>query len=349
MHLGNLNVRKGKYEEAWRELNRASRMDCDLAEPFVAESSEAEALDYLSRLPSTSGYLVSCAFQLKEAGEATYVQVWRTKGAVARILRRRQASLAVKAGADPNVRKLVDAWNKCRLEISRSILGDSNGANGPDRIQQVQRLTAEKENLERRLSAALPEFKHERAVSQASHGKLLEALPEKTVVIDLVQCPRFKQDPQHEGNQRTRIISCYAGFVLTKGQPVQMVDLGPAQPIDDAVKQWRKAIAENQPGSSDKVLQQDLWKPLARRFPPGTKTVLIAPDGLLTAIPWSALPGEQPGTLLLEQYALAIVPHAPFVLDMLTAPPRAADASSTVLVVGGIPISNLESARNSKP
>ena len=59
--------------------------------------------------------------------------------------------------------------------------------------------------------------------------------------------------------------------------------------------------------------------------------------GRLTAVPWAALPGDRPGTVLLEQYALATVPHAPFLLDRLTAPPRpTTDDRGLVLAVGGV-------------
>ena len=46
---------------------------------------------------------------------------------------------------------------------------------------------------------------------------------------------RFEQDPQVKGKKGERRTPSYVGFVLAKGQPVRMVDLGPAQPIDDAV------------------------------------------------------------------------------------------------------------------
>ena len=124
--------------------------------------------------------------------------------------------------------------------------------------------------------------------------------------------------------------------MLAKGQPVRQVDLGPAQPIDEAVQAWRTAIVNRQASPAAEVVRRTVWEPLARHFPPGTTTVLIAPDGLLTAVPWAALPGDRPGTVLLEQYALATVPHAPFLLDRLTAPARSPGEGDLVLAVGGV-------------
>jgi CHAT domain-containing protein len=75
---------------------------------------------------------------------------------------------------------------------------------------------------------------------------------------------------------------------------------------------------------------------LAQHIPPRTTTVIIAPDGAMTAIPWAALPGDRSDTVLLEQYAIALVPHAPFLLDRLTTPVRSRDDAGVVLALGGV-------------
>ena len=42
----------------------------------------------------------------------------------------------------------------------------------------------------------------------------------------------------------------------------------------------------------------------------GCSTVIIIPDGDLCFLPWPALPGREPGTYLLEDYAPATVPRS---------------------------------------
>ena len=117
-----------------------------------------------------------------------------------------------------------------------------------------------------------------------------------------------------------------------------MVDLGPAQPIEDTVSRWRQAIVHGQDSPAAAYLRRLIWEPLARHLPKGTTTIYLAPDGALGFIPWAALPGDQPGTVLLEQYALATIPHAPFLLDRLTAPKPSGRNSKTglLLAVGGV-------------
>src|SRR5262249_5541144 len=55
----------------------------------------------------------------------------------------------------------------------------------------------------------------------------------------------------------------------------------------------------------------------------------------LTRVPWAALPGNKPGTVLLEETALALVPHGPFLLDRLTNPPPPRRPGG-VLALGGV-------------
>ena len=148
---------------------------------------------------------------------------------------------------------------------------------------------------------------------------------------------RREQDPKIKGNAGLHFTTSYVGFVLARGRPVRRVDLGPAAAIDQAVREWRAAIVKGQPSAAAGTLRRLVWEPMARQFPTSTRTVVIVPDGFLTAISWAALPGERPGTFLVEQHALVIAPHAPFVLDLLTTPRSAPAGQGTLLAVGGMP------------
>jgi CHAT domain-containing protein len=64
--------------------------------------------------------------------------------------------------------------------------------------------------------------------------------------------------------------------------------------------------------------------------------VYLSPDGDLARLPWSALPGDKDGTVLLEQYTLAVVPHGPFLLERLMYPAKLPDGSGRLLAIGGV-------------
>jgi CHAT domain-containing protein/tetratricopeptide (TPR) repeat protein len=335
-NLGNLLEAEGKLTAALPMLQRAVDMYQDEADSFQGAVSEAESYDYLALSPGTIAALLSVSCRLPDQAEATYARFWRVKAAVARAIQRRQAALTFQASSDTRARQKLESWRDVRRQLARLLLATANGRDDPGRLLRLQRLTAEKERLERELAEALPEFARQQALTRSSHTRLLEQLPAGTVVLDLVAFKCSKHDPQVKGKQGEHWTPSYAGFVLAKGQPVRLVDLGPAGPIDEAVRTWPGAIVHRQPSPAAEVVRRRAWEPLAKHFPPGTTTVIITPDGRLTAVPWAALPGDRPGTVLLEQYTLATVPHAPFLLDRLTASPRSPGEGDLVLALGGV-------------
>ncbi len=102
--LGFLLGEDGQLTAAWPLLQRAADMYQDEAELLQEASSEAESQDYLASLPGTIHRLLSVSCRLPDQAEATYARVWRYKAAVARSLRHRQATLTLRAGADPDTR-----------------------------------------------------------------------------------------------------------------------------------------------------------------------------------------------------------------------------------------------------
>jgi len=334
-NLGTLALRKGEYARAWPLLNQALEMCDNLNELFVATASEAEAMGYVALQKGMLYRLISCSMYLADSTDASYAYVWRRKAMIARVLKRRQASLFRQASSNRTESQALAAWNDRRRELARLLLAPSNGQD--KEAQRIQQLTAEKERLERQLADSLPELARDEELKLRPHSELLETLPDRMVLLDFVQYTRREQAPNIKGDAGLRFTPSYVGFVLAKGSPVQRLDLGPAAAINDAVQQWRAAIVNPRTSPAADKLRRLVWEPIARRLPAKTNTVIIVPDGLLTAVPWAALPGDAPGTFLVEQYALAVAPHAPFVLDLLTTPRRTAAGQGSLLAVGGMP------------
>jgi tetratricopeptide (TPR) repeat protein/CHAT domain-containing protein len=336
-NLGFLFQHQGSYGESAVLLREATDMQHAQSRTVLAAASEAEAMNYLAQLPQTRDGLISVSLHVRGSDEEAYRRVWGGKSALTQILRDRQATTLGRARTDPAVRRTVTAWLDARAGLARLILAAA-GRDHPERDGMINQLGEEKERLERKLAAALPEFARRRALDQSRHDDLLKVLPERTAVVDLVRFARFEQDRQVKGRNGEGQTPSYVGFVLSRGQPVRMVDLGPAEPIEAAARRWYQAIVRTQESPAAADLRRLVWEPLARYVPEGTTTLFVAPDGALCYVPWAALPGDRPGTVLLEQYALGILPHAPFLLERLTAPKPAGHDSTAVrlLAVGGV-------------
>jgi len=110
------------------------------------------------------------------------------------------------------------------------------------------------------------------------------------------------------------------------------LDLGPAAPIEEALAAWRSSLESgSDPGPAPARLRRLLWAPLEKPLA-GAELVLISPDGPLGRLPWAALPGKLPGTVLLEEVPLALLP----IPQSLPGLSRPAAGAASLLAVGGV-------------
>jgi CHAT domain-containing protein len=113
-----------------------------------------------------------------------------------------------------------------------------------------------------------------------------------------------------------------------------MVDLGPVQPLWEAIDAWRADLGRSAASQvAGAELREKLWLPI-EQYLAGITTVLISPDGDLGKLPFAALPGKVPGRYLLEDYALAVVPAPQAIVLAPSDAPR--DSSAGLLALGGV-------------
>jgi CHAT domain-containing protein len=165
---------------------------------------------------------------------------------------------------------------------------------------------------------------------------LVQKLPPRSVFIDLLRYGRLEQDRKVRGKKGEKSTLSYVAFVLRPGLPAVRVELGAAGPIDAAVAAWRRDLARRPASAAAQTLRRLVWDRLASHLPTATRAVLLVPDGALTQLPWAALPGSRPASVLLEDYAFAVVPHGPFLLECLTAAPRSEPGPGLLLAVGDV-------------
>jgi hypothetical protein len=157
--------------------------------------------------------------------------------------------------------------------------------------------------------------------------------------VDLLAYYHLEQGPRVPGRAGEKWTPSYAAFVLTRAG-VAWLDLGPAGPIDEAVRLWRQAITTPPfvvPPDLPTKVRDLVWGPVRKSLPDGIRVVYVSPDAALTGVPWAAVPGDRPGTIVLEEYAVAVVPHGPALLDALWPQEVQTKPLAAVLAVGGVP------------
>jgi CHAT domain-containing protein/tetratricopeptide (TPR) repeat protein len=341
LELGAVLKAQGNYAGALRSIKKALAMYDRLAELFAGASAEAQALTYAASLPLTRDALLSTARHLPGTDADAYAAVWASKAAITRCIERRRRGLAqalasqqLAASRRQEAERMWEKLLDTRRALARLLL--SAPGHFGDHRRRADQLSREKEDLEGQLARLLPTFARERDQERLRPAALVEKLPPATVFIDLVQYVNFDQDPQRPGKKGEKQTPSYAAFVLRRGAPIRRVELGPAGPIDQTLAAWRSDIRDEKAGPAAQALRALLWQPLAKHVPSGTRAVLLAPDAALTRLPWPALPVSQVGRVLLEDCAVAVVPHAPFLLERLSEPARASKDDGLLLAVGAV-------------
>ena len=184
------------------------------------------------------------------------------------------------------------------------------------------------------------------------------ALPDGVVLVDLLEYNHFSPPAKGKGKFRTerRLVA----FVVRRDHPIVRLDLGPFEPIEQAIADWRVALgadpAPAQPTASQAAspapvprdrqelahqVRRLVWLPLEPHLD-GVHTVLVSPDGALGRLPLAALPGQKPDTYLIEERAIALVPVPQDLPELLAKrsgdeqSPEAKEPTPSLLLVGDV-------------
>jgi CHAT domain-containing protein len=323
--LGDLLQAQGEYAEALPFLERALAMSRRLTARWVSNASEAEALAFVFHNPKTLDHYLSAALRASTPDRIVYAHVWDSRAALTRLLQRRH--LAVRAASLTSA-EARDRWQQLLAARRRLVRLLNPGTDLAARDREIEALTDCKEKLERALAKDLPELPRQDELDRLGPDDLAQLLPTHSVFVDLLPYGRTEKG----GGWSYR----YLAFVLPPKGKAQCVELGPARDIDDALRYWRAAIEKREDSPAAARLRKIVWEPIAEKMPAGTKAVFLSPDGVLARLPWAALPGREPDTVLLQEYALAVVPHGPFLLEHLRYPFQPQKGRDGLLALGGI-------------
>ena len=239
--------------------------------------------------------------------DAVYQALWSSKGSV---LVRQQAARRMLASDDPELQDLAFQLHRTADELA------TQSRNVPDDPKQLEtwrdnltKLTDQRESLERRLSLQSAEYRRGLLLARDEAQAVVARFPPNTILVDLLEYWHVQPVANEPG--KSQFERRYVAFVSSPGAEVKLIELGSAELLNRAVQtgqevHWNPVAGENSESPSA-ALRRLVWEPL-RPYLEGVATVLISPDSQLAMVPWNALPGDEPGTFLIEQYAIAVVP-----------------------------------------
>jgi CHAT domain-containing protein len=334
---------QGKLTDAEPLFKDALEISRRLVVTYANQKSEGEALTLISGGESPPDALLSLA-RTRHAHTpaydpaATYPALWAHKGMIARVYEQRQLRSRAAAG-DPAVLKMLDQLADARRRRAEILLAAPPG--DPDALKKregdLARLDLTIAKMNEALSRLLPAVGRADKLNAATVADLRKALPADAAVVDYIRYAFFEWDDAKPAGKKAKRTPRYLAFVVTRDK-VAWVDLDSEAAIKPAINAWRSAITsgkEVQPAAPAKV-RELVWEKVRKALPAATKAVYVCPDNDLCKVPFAALPGDKPGTILLEDFAVASIPHAVFLLDKLWPQDSPKNPPTSALVVGGV-------------
>jgi tetratricopeptide (TPR) repeat protein len=200
--------------------------------------------------------------------------------------------------------------------------------------EQLNRLREAKEDLEADLTRRSAGYRAQKQAERLNSAEVAAALPARTALVDFLEYTHFTPTQGGKGpfQSERRLLA----FVLRRARPVATVSLGQARTIDESVRTWRRALDSRRGGALQTAaaeLGRRLWEPLKPHLG-DARTILIAPDGLLSFFPFAALPGSKSGSYLIEDLAIAYIASGRHAVQALAEP--TALAGRGLLAVGDV-------------
>jgi len=218
-----------------------------------------------------------------------------------------------------------------------------------DWLLQIFQLTLRKESLheQRAVSSSLPQ-----GAPEVRTADLQNVLPPGAALIDFMQYTHTSftnTNGKTEGQSQQR----YLAFVVRKDRRVVRIDIGDVGPIAEAAAKWRKTRGfRPNAGKTDwgAVVARQIW-PRLKPHLAECDTLLISPDGNLAQIPWNILPVETPDRYLIEDFAVATIPTAQLLPELLRspAPERTLMQRPSLLLVGDVDYNAPPGAAEARP
>jgi CHAT domain-containing protein/lipopolysaccharide biosynthesis regulator YciM len=201
------------------------------------------------------------------------------------------------------------------------------------RHARLHELSQDVEALKQDLARRSQVFRRGSATGRLTPARLAAALPSNGILVDFLEYRH--SSPPKAGKGPRQFERRLLAFVVRPDGTIDRVDLGNVAPISTAIDEWRKSFGRSAAGrQSAGLLRRLVWAPLEGKLQ-GAALVLVSPDGPLGRFPLAALPGKKPGTYLIEDCALTVLP-VPRLLPQLLAADPVKDAEPSLLAVGGV-------------
>jgi CHAT domain-containing protein len=292
MSAVNVYAAAGKIKEAEATLDDA----LDIAERDLAlvlrSGTDTDHAVYFSRnayvLDTALNFGMNYAPNSGSAARLALTTLLRRKGRMLDAAAAALATIRSKLSADD--KKILDELNSARAQLAKLVNAgpSATGGDGDAYGKAVAELEDKVQKLELQVSKKSAAY---RTVTQPIElAAIQKVIPSDARLVEIVNYQPWDPKAPYTINVKLKPRHYAAYIVGTKGDPTT-VELGEAAPIDKAVEDFRKAVSDP---DNDRAgdLGNALFKLTMAKIVPklgGSTNILIAPDGALNVVPFSAL------------------------------------------------------------
>ncbi|MGK7895355.1 MAG: CHAT domain-containing tetratricopeptide repeat protein [Xenococcus sp. (in: cyanobacteria)] len=315
-NLAILSYTKGNINQSIELLTQGLKVEeYNLSENLIA-GSEQQKLDYIATIGGTANGIISLNLKSVsnnlDATNLALTTILQRKGRILDVLTNSLQILRQQTD-DPKTQDLLTQYDSLRNQYSNLVFRQPKDIKSFDiHRQELEKLDNQTKELENRLSRRSAEFRN---LSEPITLEMIQQLiPQNSALIELVRYQSFNpQAPRNKSWEEFR----YAAYILrSQGEP-QAIDLGEAEPIDQAIDEFRQNLCTtakttettqycldnlplSQVKSSAQKLEQMVMQPV-RQLLGDTTNILLSPDGKLNLVPFEALVDEN-DQYLVENY-----------------------------------------------
>jgi CHAT domain-containing protein len=324
-NLAYLYFKWGKLRQADQYAQLALAAEREILSLVASSQDESRQIESYRDARRSLDFYLTVSHALGRRTEETYRQVYAWKGTVFA-----RQSLLRKVRQRPELRAQAAKLQEVSDRLAAILFSQPDPVHPELWKDQLDELAKERARRERELNQAI----EPRAAPAASTDQLAAMLPAGIALVDLLEYMQSPAGPGKGGAAQLHLLA----FVLRRDRQIVQVDLGASAPIAAAVDAWRTACVDRREFGVEEGqrLRQLVWLPLAKQLDAAT-TILIAPDGRLSQLPFAAIAGEKVGTQLIDDVAVAIVPVPQMLPELLRrAATPAADDKPSLLLVGDL-------------
>jgi CHAT domain-containing protein/Flp pilus assembly protein TadD len=319
INLAGLYAAQERWQEALTTFDRACRGLRRHVRLVLPALSSQEQLNFL-RAKVQPSFQAALSLALVRPGDkvlAEQAAAWLVNGKGLTQEIQAEPLLLARSATDPRFRKVIGRLLKVRRQLANLTLAVPKAGAVKQHLARLDEMSRQEQHLARELGRESADLLGEHPWVELSAVR--KAVPPDAVLINIARFPflPFKWKVNERPGQTAR----YVAWVIpaaNKGM-VRLMDLGPADKIDAAVKGVRqrlqtapRRIAKNGEGAAEKELAgplHELAKQVLRPLLPHidkSKHWILSPDAGLWLVPWAALPLPD-GRSVIEKYQISHV------------------------------------------